>query len=79
MDWGRWVEFYEGDSNRLSMARLLTFLSFFPATYEMIRIDSAEALGYYLGAYVLNYIGGKASDCMKTRRGRDDDSGASKE
>lgn len=69
----RWVEFFEGDGNRLSMARLLTFMSFYPASYMLVKIGTAEALGYYLGAYVLNYIGGKASDCMKSRRTPDAD------
>lgn len=58
----RVIEFFEGENNRLSMARLLTFLSFIPASCMLVKIGTAEALGYYLGAYVLNYIGGKACD-----------------
>lgn len=58
----RWIEFFEGDNNRLSMSRLLMFLSFFPATYEVIMLKSETALGYFLGAYVLGYVGGKFGD-----------------
>lgn len=63
----RWVEFFEGDNNRLSMSRLMMFLSFFPATYALLRLMSDTALGYFLGAYVLNYIGGKVGDAMKQK------------
>jgi len=53
-------EFFEGEGNRLSMSRLLCFGSFFPASYVVISTKSEEALGWYLGAYVLGYVGGKA-------------------
>ena len=52
-------DFFRGQSGRLSMTRLLTFLSFIPATYELVRINNEAALGLYLGAYVVGYIGGK--------------------
>lgn len=58
----RLVQFFEANNGRLSMSRLLCFLSFFPATQLVMSINTAEALGYYLGAYVLSYVGGKLSD-----------------
>lgn len=41
------------------MSRLLCFLSFFPASIELYRINTSDALGWYLGAYVAGYVGGK--------------------
>lgn len=64
----RWLEFFEGDGNLLSMTRLLCLLSFFPATYELIIINSDTALGYYLGAYVLGYLGGKGMERLNRKK-----------
>lgn len=64
MNWTRWVEFFEGDDKRLSMTRLLCFMSFFPASYFVLSSDDVNALGYYVGAYVLGYVGGKLGDCI---------------
>lgn len=64
MNWMRWVEFFEGEGNRLSMTRLLCFLSFFPASWVVIKDASEETLAWYVGAYVLGYVGGKLSDRM---------------
>jgi hypothetical protein len=61
----RWVEFFEGDGNRLSMTRLSIFITLFPSSYVVIATKDADALGYYLGAYVLGYVGGKANDVWK--------------
>jgi hypothetical protein len=61
----RWIEFFEGTENRLSMSRLLCFGAFFPASYVVIATLSDEALGWYLGTFVLGYVGGKASDAFK--------------
>ena len=65
----RVIEFFEGENDLLSMTRLLCFLSWFPATYVLVRSESENILGWYLGSYVLGFVGGKASDCIKTRRG----------
>lgn len=65
----RWIEFFEGDNQRLSMSRLLMFLSFFPAVYEVYSLQSETALGYFLGAYVLGYVGGKCGDAIGRRTG----------
>ncbi len=40
-------------------------MSFFPATYVLMATKSVDALGWYLGAYVLGYVGGKTADAMK--------------
>lgn len=58
----RWIEFFESDEGRLSMTRLLCFLSFFPATWVVVTIPSESILGWYLSAYVLGYVGGKITD-----------------
>ena len=58
-------DFFKDDNGVASMSRLLCFLSFIPATVELCRINNENALGWYLGAYVLGYIGGKASDAMR--------------
>lgn len=58
----RLMEFFESDDKRLSMTRLTVFLSFFPSSYVLISTKSETALGWYLGAYVLGYVGGKGAD-----------------
>ena len=58
----RLVEFFEGESNELSMTRLLCFLSFWPATYVTVKINTVEALAVYVGCYAVAYLGGKASN-----------------
>jgi len=63
----RWVEFFEGTEGRLSMSRLLCFMTIFPASYVLCSTQTDEALGWYLGAYVLGYVGGKASDTFKRK------------
>lgn len=64
----RLVEFFAGDNNLLSMTRLLCFLSFFPASYVVVVTKSDSALGWYLGSFVLGYVGGKGCDVMKGKR-----------
>lgn len=63
----RWLEFFEGTGNQLSMTRLLMFMSFFPATYILIVTRSIDGLLYFLGAFVVGYIGGKGADCFPRR------------
>lgn len=55
----RIIEFFKDEKGRLSMSRLLCFLSFWPASVVLIRINSSDALGWFLGAYVAGYVGGK--------------------
>lgn len=55
-------QFFENDSGVLSMTRLLCFLSFFPASYVLIVTCNVDALAWYLGAYVLGYVGGKSAE-----------------
>jgi len=61
----RWIEFFEGEGNRLSMSRLLCFMSFFPASVVVLYTESENALGWYLGSYVLGYVGGKGVDKIR--------------
>jgi len=72
MLWGwnmsRWLEFWEGENNRLSMARLLNFMAWFPATLVLIYVKTSEALGIYLGAFVLNSVGGKFAEKIGARK-----------
>jgi hypothetical protein len=60
----RWIELFEGDNNRLSMARLTMFLSFFPASYVIMTTKTEGTLGWYIGGYVLGYVGGKGMDAL---------------
>lgn len=58
----RSIEFFEGDNGLLSMTRLLCFLSFFPASYVVMASKNEGTLGWYLGAFVISYVGGKVTD-----------------
>lgn len=62
MTWKRSIEFFESDDARLSMTRLLCFLSFWPASWVIVVKGNEAMLGWYLSAYVLGYVGGKISD-----------------
>lgn len=61
-------EFFEDDKGRKSMARLLCFMSFFPSSFVVVTTRTDNALLYYIGGYVLGYIGGKGCDAWATRR-----------
>ncbi len=74
---GRVIEFFVGENNLLSMTRLLCFMSWFPATYVVVKSESENILGWYLGSFVGGFVGGKLSECIKSRRGADADSNAS--
>lgn len=63
----RSLEFFEDDSGRLSMTRLLCFLSFFPASVALILVKTEGALAFYIGGYVLGFIGGKGWDAWGQR------------
>lgn len=60
----RWIEFFEGENGRLSMTRLTCFSAFFPSTYLLIVSGTEMMMLYYLGAFVLGYIGGKGFEAM---------------
>lgn len=53
------VGYFTDSKGDKSMTRLLTFMSFFPATATMCYIHSAEALGVYLVAYAGMAANGK--------------------
>jgi hypothetical protein len=62
----RWLEFFYGEHDQLSMYRLLQFLAYFPATATLLWIHTTEALSMYLLAFVTNGVAGKFID-MKGR------------
>lgn len=64
----RWIEFFEGENNRLSMMRLTVFLSFFPASGIAIYIANTESLAVYLGAYVGGIVGSKTVDVVGRKK-----------
>ena len=58
----RWLEFFTGEGDTLSMARLLSFMAFFPASYVLLKVQTTEALGVFITAFVLNAVGNKFLD-----------------
>lgn len=70
MSFTRWIEFFEGDNQRLSMTRLLCALSFPISSYVVCSTKDDTALGWYVGAYVLGYVGGKLGDCINRPQNR---------
>lgn len=62
----RLAEFFQDGDGRLSMTRLLSFLSFFPASSVLAVSHTDTALTIYLTAYVAQYGGSKWID-MKGR------------
>ena len=65
----RLSEFFEDDGGRLSMTRLLCFLSFWPSTVIALRDGTEATLSWYLGAFVIGYIGGKGADVIASLKG----------
>lgn len=57
-----WVEFFQDTGGAYSMTRLLCFMSWFPASYVVMTNPTSDLLGWYLGSFVLGYVGGKAAD-----------------
>lgn len=70
----RFAEFLEGENRVLSMARLLTFMSWFPATGIVIYLRTTEALSVYLGAFVLNSVANKGIDVYGRKKNAKDNS-----
>ena len=64
MFWNRFLEFFEDQDGGLSMTRLLCFISIFPASFVVVATKDEGTLSWYLGAYVLGYVGGKATDAF---------------
>lgn len=69
----RWIEFFEAEDGRLSMTRLLCFLSFFVSSYVVFicadKKNIADVLGWYIGGYVLGYVGGRLGDVFTQKKG----------
>lgn len=61
-------EFFEDDAMRLSMTRLLCFLSFFPSTYLTMVLKTETALAMYMSTFALAYLGGKGIDLMTAKK-----------
>lgn len=63
------------DAGRFSPSKLLSILSFFPASYVVIvnasDLNAPEILAIYLGAYVLGYLGGRGIDKIKPKEPKD--------
>lgn len=70
------LQFFQDENGRLSMSRLLCFMSIFPASYTMVHINTSDALGWYVGAYVLGYVGGKGAEILKSNKEREDVAGS---
>lgn len=60
----RWGEFFEGNDQRLSMTRLLCFMSFFPSSFVLLSSPTENMLLYYLASFGVAYIGGKSADAV---------------
>lgn len=60
--WQRRVEFFRSDGGYMSMSRLLTFLSFFPASAALIMNPTEGMMLAYVGAYAVVYVGGKLAN-----------------
>ncbi len=58
------IEFFQDNKGDMSMSRLLSFLSFFPATVVVLSTKTNDALQWYVGAYAVGYVGGKAVDAF---------------
>ena len=60
--------FFSDKKGNLSMSRLLCFLAFFPASYVVIETKNSDTLGWYLGAYVAGYVGGKFGEMRSNQK-----------
>lgn len=58
-------EFFVDSDGMLSMSRLLTFLSFIPASWVLVKNPTEGMLGIYVGAYAVIYVGGKIADAYQ--------------
>lgn len=69
--WRGVLEFFQDSDGRNSMTRLIIFFAFFVSTRLIFTIQSdsekVNALYAYLGAFVLQYIGGKGADAWRGR------------
>lgn len=60
-------QFFEASGGAMSMSRLLSFLSFFPASYVVVKTMTEATLSWYLAAYAASYVGGKIADALGKR------------
>jgi hypothetical protein len=52
-------EFFHDEKQKMSMSKLLLFMSFFPATFVLIHTPTDSMFSGYLYAYALSYAVGK--------------------
>lgn len=64
----RLTEIFEAEDKRLSLSRVLSFLSFWPASWVLLKMPTEGMLGIYLTAFSVAYLGGKGLDAMMTKR-----------
>lgn len=55
-------QFFLSDNDKPCMAHLILFMAWFPATWLVLHIGTSDGLAVYLGAFVLNRMGGKFMD-----------------
>lgn len=67
----RFIEFFSDDNNQLSMSRLLCFMCFWPSTWVLLKNPTENMMGYYLGAFIVNYVGGRFGAAWQSRGGRE--------
>lgn len=60
-------DYFRDSDGRLSMTRLLTFLSFWPAAWVTVEDGTGETLGWFLGAFAGAYAAGKFSDALANK------------
>jgi hypothetical protein len=58
------AEMFQNAHGRVSLTRLMFFLSFFPATYIVVKNPTEGMLGLYLGAFAVSYVSGKGIDAF---------------
>ncbi len=73
---GRFIEFFEANSGRLSITRKLCYMSWWVSSGILIyNANNAEVLKelmpWYLGSFVLGYVGGKTTDIFMKKEKKD--------
>lgn len=63
----RFIEFFKSDKGNLSMTRLLCFMSWFPASFVLIKTQNENMFITYLSIFVGGYVAGKWADVQNTK------------
>lgn len=64
----RLFEFFEDSTGRASSSRLLVIGAFLVSAPLTWKIGTSEALGIFLGAFVINYAAGKTADIFMAKK-----------